>query len=141
MSLKSVALKNGPVVNRVRLEDGYAGLTDGKDVWVDDRLNAVQLMCTLMHELIHIELGHSTHQTEAIEMAVRYETARRLLPSDRLTGSCKEAANLRDAANNLSVTSQVLIDRGACLTDQEAATAGCKECRKCPAMQFRFARS
>lgn len=140
MGLKSVAVKNGPAVNHVRLEDGYAGMTDGVDVWVDDRLNGIQLTCTLLHELIHIERGHTGHQTEVVEMGVRYETARRLLPLDRLVGTCKEAATLGEAAEALSVTRYVLMDRSAFLSDQDVAAVGCQSCRKCPAMQFRFSR-
>lgn len=125
-------------VHRVRLEDGYAGMTDGEQVWVDDRLNAIQLMCTLLHELIHIERGHTGHQPEAVEMLVRYETARRLLPLDRIAGICKANKSLGVMAAELGVTKQVLMDRASLLSDAEAAQAGCVGCRKCPAMAVRF---
>lgn len=126
-------------IHTVRMDDGYAGRTDGVDIWVDDRLNAVQLMCTLMHELIHIERGHSTHQQEDVEMAVRYETARRLLPLDRIAGVCsKESKSLKTIAAELGVTKRVLMDRAATLTDNEALAAGCWACRKCPAINARM---
>ena len=128
-----------PKVYFERLQDGYAGYTDGKDVYLDDRLNAVQTLCTLQHELIHLEMGHLGHQTEDVEMQVRYETARRLLPLDRIVGVCK-TANIATTAKKLGVTRQVLMDRAATLCDREASEAGCWECQKCPAIQFRAAR-
>lgn len=121
-------------VTRVRMDDGYAGRTDGVDIWVDDRLNAIQLMCTLLHEIIHIEWGHTGHQPEAVEMAVRYEAARRLLPLDRIAGICKEDKSLGVIARELGVTKQILMDRAVTLTDNEMLSAGCLACQKCPAV-------
>jgi Zn-dependent peptidase ImmA (M78 family) len=126
-------------VYRERLQDGYAGYTDGFDVFLDDRLNAEQTLCTLQHELIHIERGHKGHQTEDVEMGVRYETARRLLPLDRIVGVCKANKPLRVLAVELGVTRQVLMDRAATLSDQQASDAGCWDCQKCPAIQMRAA--
>jgi hypothetical protein len=130
--------KTGPIVLHERLENGYAGFTDGQTIWVDDRLNAIQLMCTLMHELVHIERGHGSRQTEDVELSVRYETAHRLVPLDLMAAKCKDSISLKEAARSLSVTRQVLMDRSACLTDTEAEIVGCRDCRKCPAMAFRF---
>jgi hypothetical protein len=118
------------------LPDGVHGYTDGVDIWVDDRLNAVQLLCTLQHELIHVERGQGTKQLEAVEMAVRYETARRLLPLDRIAGVCK-GKSLSGIAKELGVTKRVLMDRAATLTDREASLAGCWECQLCPAIAMR----
>ena len=121
-------------VFRVRMPDGVAARTDGKDIWIDDRLNEVQEKCAIEHELVHIERGHSTVQTEAVEMAVRYETSKRLLPDHRVpcVGSTVAAA-----ARNLGVTRQVLMDRAATLTDKQAEEAGCLSCRLCPVIQAR----
>lgn len=124
-------------VVRERLENGYMGFTDGETIWIDDRLNAVQIMCTLLHELVHIELGHRSHQTEDVEMMVRYEVARRLLPLDRIAGVCKDNRPLTEIARDLGVTRQVLMDRAAMLTDEQAEAAGCWDCRKCPAIAMR----
>lgn len=124
-------------VVRVRLEDGYAGCTDGETIWLDDRLNAVQMLCALLHELVHIEMGHKSHQSDAVEMAVRYEVARRLLPLDRIAGVCKDKS-LKVLAVELGVTQQVLMDRAATLTDAQAQAAGCWSCLKCPAIAARF---
>lgn len=136
LGLSATATK-GTSVTHERLPDGYAGYTDGENVFLDDRLNAEQMLCTLLHEMVHLELGHKGHQPEAVEMQVRYEVARRLVPLDRL-GTCKDAATVGDAAKKLGVTRQVLMDRATCLSDSDAAAAGCLSCRKCPAMQFRF---
>ena len=126
-------------VFRERLSDGYAGYTDGVNIFLDDRLNAEQTLCTLLHESIHLERGHVGHQSEAVEMAVRYETARRLLPLDRIVGICKDGKSLGGLAKSLSVTQQVLMDRAATLSDQQASDAGCWDCQKCPAIQMRAA--
>jgi hypothetical protein len=118
-----------------RLPDGVHGYTDGVKIYVDDRLNARQLLCTLQHELIHVERGHSTRQLESEEMSVRYETARRLLPVER-AGQCK-GTKLSEIAKGLGVTKRVLMDRAACATDEEATKAGCWECQLCPAIAMR----
>lgn len=120
------------------MEDGYVGRTDGKDIWVDDRLNAIQLLCTLQHELVHIEWGHSSHQSDEVEMAVRYETARRLLPLERIAGVCKEGKDLGTIARELGVTKRILTDRAATLSDNEMLSAGCLSCQKCPAVAARL---
>ena len=122
-----------------RLPEGYAGYTDGEDIFLDERLNGAQMLCTLTHEMIHLELGHKGHQPEEVEMQVRYETARRLLPLDRIIGVCK-SGTIADTARKLGVTRQVLMDRAATLCDRDASEAGCWECQKCPAIQFRAAR-
>ena len=121
-----------------RLPDGVHGYTDGVDVYVDDRLTAVQFLCTLTHELIHVERGQGTKQLESEEMAVRYETARRLLPAER-AGECR-GTKLSEVARNLGVTKRVLMDRAACATDEEASKAGCWECQLCPAIKLRAER-
>jgi hypothetical protein len=131
---------NLPVVITKRLPEGVHGYTDGTKIFVDDRLNSVQLKCTIVHELIHIERGQGTRQLESEEMAVRYETARRLLPIIAMSGVCRTADKLSLAAKDLSVTKRVLMDRAAVLTDSEAATVGCPSClHKCPAMVARYA--
>ena len=122
-------------VIRERLADGYAGYTDGKDIYLDDRLDAVQTMCTLVHEAVHLEWGHVGHQPEAIEMAVRYETARRLLPDYR-AGQCR-GTTITEVAANLFVTRQVLMDRAASASDQLASLGGCFECQLCPSIKMR----
>jgi len=124
---------------RTRLEDGTASLTNGTDtIWVDDRLNSIQLLCAITHELIHIERGHTCRQTEQVEMAVRYETAIRLIPDNGQSG-CKPGATLAAIAKAWGVTRQVLMDRAATLDDEQVERAGCRYCQKCPVMAARFA--
>jgi hypothetical protein len=118
------------------MTDGVAARTDGVDIWIDDRLNEVQEKCAIVHEEIHIERGHSTVQPEAVEMGVRYEAARRLLPDSGI-GSCS-GSTLAQVARNLGVTRQVLMDRAATLTDEETERAGCLSCRLCPIIDARY---
>lgn len=122
-------------VFRQRLADGYAGYTDGVDIYLDDRLDAIQTMCTLVHETVHLEWGHKGHQPEAVEMAVRYETARRLLPDYR-AGECR-GTTISEVAANLFVTRQVLMDRAASASDALASLGGCFECQLCPSIKIR----
>jgi hypothetical protein len=120
----------------VPLPEGVHGYTDGTDIYLNESLNAVQMLCALTHESIHIERGQGTRQLESEEMAVRYETARRLLPLDRIAGVCK-SGTLSETAKRLGVTKRVLMDRAATLSDREASEAGCFECQKCPAIAMR----
>jgi hypothetical protein len=78
-------------------------------------------------------------QREDVEMAVRYETAKRLLPLDEIIGACKDGLTLKQIARSLGVTRQVLMDRAATLTDEQARMAGCAMCLKCPVIAARFA--
>lgn len=69
-------------------------------------------------------------------MSVRFETAKRLLPD--FSGQCHKDKTIREAAQNLGVTRQVLMDRASMLSDSEAKAARCQDCQKCPVMAFRF---
>ena len=128
------------VVFRVRMPDGVAARTDGVDIWIDERLNEVQEKCAIAHEVEHISRGHSTLQPEAEEMSVRYAVARTLLPDDNLRpdGPRCTGATLAARARNLGVTRQVLMDRAATLTDAQAESVGCLDCRLCPVIAARF---
>ncbi|MFI2563057.1 hypothetical protein [Paenarthrobacter sp. NPDC018779] len=126
------------IVYKVRMPDGVPSRTDGVDIYLDDRLDEVAIRCQIVHEQIHIERGHSTLQTEAVEMSVRYETAKRLLPLDMIAGVCKQGRSLAAVARDLNVTKQVLMDRAATLTDDQALAAGCLDCRLCPVIQARY---
>jgi len=126
-------------VYRVRMPDGVAERTDGTDIWIDDRLTPIQEKCAISYAMVHIEWGHSTLQREDIEMQVRYETARRLLPLDVIAGICKDGKNLKTIAAELGVTRQVLMDRAVTLTDNQALAAGCLSCLKCPSVAARYA--
>ena len=127
------------VVYKVRMTDGVAARTDGTDIWIDDRLNEVQEKCAVAHEMEHVRRGHGTVQTESVEMSVRYKVAMDLLPLDAIVGVCKNGKSLAAIARELEVTRQVLMDRAATLTDEQARIAGCLECRLCPVIAARFA--
>jgi hypothetical protein len=122
----------------VDMPAGLSGQTDGVDIWISNKLNATQRRCTIAHELVHIEQGHTKAQPEHIEMQVRYETARRLLPSE-LAGSCV-GSTVREVADNFGVTPRVLMDRMAMATSDEVERAGCADCQLCPAAKFRFSK-
>lgn len=126
------------IVYKMRMPDGVPSRTDGVDIYLDDRLDDIAVRCQIVHEQIHIERGHSTLQTEAVEMSVRYETAIRLLPLDKIVGVCKKGRSLASVARELQVTKQVLMDRAATLTDAQAQLAGCLDCRLCPVIQARY---
>ena len=126
-------------VFKVRMPDGVPERTDGVHIWIDDRLDEIGERCAVAHALVHIEWGHSTLQREDVELAVRYETAKRLLPLDAIVGACKEGKSLKAIARELGVTRQVLMDRAATLTDEQAMMAGCLSCQKCPVIRARFA--
>lgn len=126
-------------IHITKMPAGTQARTDGTDIWVDEDLNAIQLMCAIQHELVHIERGHGTEQLEASEMAVRFETAKRLLSVERIAGQCKEGQDLHVIAKKLGVTKRVLMDRAATLSEKEAKRAGCDSCRKCPVMAARYA--
>jgi len=117
---------------------GLSGQTDGVDIWISSRLNPVQRKCTIAHELVHIEWQHSRPQPEHVEMLVRYETARRLLPIS-LAGQCR-GATVREVADNFEVTPRVLMDRVASATEEEMELGGCESCQLCPAARFRFSK-
>ena len=126
-------------IARRRLADGRHAETDGRTIWLDDRLSAVQMLCAFQHELIHIERGHTKHPGEESEMSVRYETARRLLPDiPQMAEGCADGDGLRDVADRLGVTRQVLMDRAVTLSDCEAEQLGCRDCMLCPAMRARY---
>ena len=122
------------MIYKVRMTDGVAARTDGVDIWVDDRLNEVQLKCAIEHELEHVRRGQGTVQPEAEEMSVRYAVAKRLLP---VLPGC-QGSTLAAAARNHGVTRQVLMDRAATLTDAQAELAGCFDCRLCPVIAARY---
>src|SRR3712207_8104656 len=50
--------------------------TDGQDIWISSNLNAIQRRCAIVHELVHIEKGHTRHQPEHEEMRVDRKSTR-----------------------------------------------------------------
>lgn len=84
-------------------------------IWLDD----VERRCALMHELVHIEHGHTSCQGPRVERKVRHETAKRLVPMDRLLEASRWSPEASEVAEELTVTADVLTDRIEVLTDRE----------------------
>lgn len=94
------------------MPDGSPGRTNGTDIiWLDRRLHQAERRCTVTHELIHIELGHDGCQQAAVEMKVRAETARRLIPIEALCKHLAWARSIQELAEELWVTPEVAQDR------------------------------
>ncbi|WP_394940726.1 ImmA/IrrE family metallo-endopeptidase [Psychromicrobium sp. YIM B11713] len=90
----------------------HSALTDGvSKIWLDRRLFQVERRCSLTHELIHIERGHTRRQDPAAELSVRAETARRLIPWEELLRHKRWALSIEELADCLWVTPRVLQDR------------------------------
>lgn len=96
------------------------GRTDGL-TWIEiaRRLGQAERRCTLTHELVHIDLGHTCEQSEAIERKVRLETARRLIHIKLLGAALAYTLHLDDVALDIWVTRSVLDDRLSELTENE----------------------
>ena len=103
-----------PVVD-VRLPDGLAGCTDGRTIWVDDRLTSTERHCTIAHELVHIDAGHTGHQSPKVEAWVRRRTAAWLLGRVDVVHALRTHPTVWDAAEHLGVTVPVLRDHLAAL--------------------------
>lgn len=100
----------------------------GQTVWDGDRphvelahdLGPVQRRCTLAHELHHLYAGRPCSSfCGGNERDVTEATARWLLPDITVVGDALRNRSLRNAAEALQVTRQVLNDRLDCMTDAE----------------------
>lgn len=99
-----------------------SAMTDGQStIWLDERLTKVEARCALMHEIVHIAYGHAGHQPPMIERKVRAETARRLIPFERLLTVRHWQGDLHGLAEDLGVTDAVLHDRLRLATVEERA--------------------
>lgn len=100
------------VVHWRALPPGLLGVTDGRDqIWLDRFQLQVERRCTLTHELVHIDLGHDGCQAEREEGRVRRLTAERLIDTRDLIQVCLWAHDVHQAADELWVTVDVLLDR------------------------------
>lgn len=88
-------------------------------IWIDPALSQDEIRCALAHEIVHLLNGHVGHQPEAIEQRVRHEVARRLITIASLRAAAAWAHSRADLRDELHVTDMVLLDRLACITDQE----------------------
>lgn len=92
-----------------------AAATDGRRIWIDPKLTAVERKCFLAHEAIHIKHGHQGCQPPAIERQICLEVARFLVPFEDLQRVACWSRNAVEMAEELDVTEQVIIDRLATL--------------------------
>lgn len=105
------------------LPRGVRGLTDGvATIWLSRRLSQRERRCTLAHELVHLDWGHTEGQPPNVEAAVNAEVARRLLPDlDSVGDALAWSRTLDEAAHELWVTTEVLASRLDGLGDTERA--------------------
>lgn len=102
------------------LPDGILGLTDGTAIiWMDPQQRQAKRRCTLTHELVHIELGHTGGCDDRIERHVDQVASRRLIPMASLLDALVWTHNLDELAEELWVDRETLDARIACLTDEE----------------------
>lgn len=101
----------GLTVSITRLPDRLYGATDGRTIYLDDRLTEREMRCVLTHELVHLDAGHETCQPPAVERAVRHRTADLLIPADLLGVTLQWTTCPHEAAEELQVTVPVLRDR------------------------------
>lgn len=119
-------------VSWVRMPVGELARTNGVDlIWMDQDLLQVERRCTLTHELIHIEQGHTRCQTPKVERRVRAETARRLITMDALCSSMRWALSFEELADELWVTPRVLSDRVLNFTPEEVRIVARLEGQEC----------
>lgn len=78
-----------------------------------------QRRCTLTHETIHAERGHQGNCTGAVERAVNLESARRLIPLDRLAEALAWSQDEGEVADELWVDVETTRARIDGLTDTE----------------------
>lgn len=102
------------------LPPGRRADTNGVDeIRMRRRLLQVERRCSLTHELIHLEHGHTGACAPAVEAAVDVEAARRLIPWDRLLAAVRWARSDSELADELWVTVHVLRSRVAALHADE----------------------
>lgn len=100
------------------------GCTDGSSIWLAVEQTVAEARCTLVHELIHLERGHSACQPPEVEADVAREAASRLLPIDELADALLRTRSEFEAAKMLWVDVDTLRTRLASLDDVERACLG-----------------
>lgn len=96
-----------------------SGVDRTGNLWVDPRLSRAELRCALAHETVHLERGHVGCQPPAVELDVREQAARSLIPIDDLVAHARWAHSIQELAAELDVIVQVLEDRIRTLTQGE----------------------
>lgn len=102
------------------LPPGRRADTNGVDeIRMRGRLLQVERRCSLTHELVHLEHGHTGACTPAHEAEVNLEAARRLIPWERLLDAVRWARSERELADELWVTLPILRARTSALHADE----------------------
>lgn len=109
------------VWHTTELPTSILGVTDGKNIWLQERMTQAERRCTLMHELTHIEYGHTSCQPPAVEQRVHQEVARKLIPLASLADVLTWASSELEAAEELWVDVATLRARLDGLTVSEQA--------------------
>ena len=94
------------------------------DVWPTVEQTVAEARCTLIHELIHLERGHSVCQPPDVEADVAREAAQRLIPIDELADVLTQTRSDLEAAELLWVDVDTLRTRLAFLDDVERSRLG-----------------
>lgn len=97
-----------PVHYRGDLPDGTWGLSNGERIWLADHQFSREMRSTLTHELVHIELGHSTRQSPTTEDEVDLLAARRLVDERSLSWALKQTTDPERAAELLDVDDRMV---------------------------------
>ena len=100
------------------------GCTDGTSIWLTVEQTVAEARCTLVHELIHLERGHSACQPPDVEVDVAREAAQRLIPIDELADALAHTRSELEAAEMLWVDVDTLRTRLTFLDDVERARLG-----------------
>ncbi|WP_102157810.1 ImmA/IrrE family metallo-endopeptidase [Zhihengliuella halotolerans] len=95
----------------MRLNGNMIACTDGETIWMDPRLNRRERRCALMHELVHIRMGHRGAQSPDIEWTVRQLAAEALVPMRPLKAILEIDRDLNGLCDHFDVTESVLRDR------------------------------
>ena len=107
-------------VSWVDIPDGSRGRTDGlATIWLHRGQQQAERRCGLTHELVHLHEEHVGCQPARIEWAVRVRTARLLINTDQLTRALLWTPHVSELAEELWVTTDVVRDRLASITDSE----------------------
>lgn len=102
------------------LPPGRLADTNGVDeIRMRRRLLQVERRCSLTHELIHLEHGHTGTCSPATEAAVDEEAARRLIPWGQLLAAVRWARSEEELADELWVTPRILHARVSVLRADE----------------------
>lgn len=96
--------------------------TDGRRIWIDPALTVDEQRCFLAHEAIHIQHGHTSCQTPAVERQIRLEVARFLISFEDLQRAVAWSSCPAAMAEELDVTEQVVLDRLSTLDGDQIQT-------------------